>query len=184
VSQPSATSASPASAGGLSGYFAFQPAVQAQQWRKPPRVSSNHDLNHRTNHGCRALEAFIAVANSLTRSLLRDQCVLPDGCVTVHASARATPRIGRHALPNESRQSENGYICKDDRHDLRSVQPSPTNAAFASRLREPPTQIGGAGAPAMAAPKAAIWCNRAVIFQGDAGARRPGFPCRRVRTRE
>jgi CoA-transferase family III len=40
---------------GLSGYFAFQPAVQAQQWRKSPRVSSNHDLNHRTNHGCRTL---------------------------------------------------------------------------------------------------------------------------------
>jgi hypothetical protein len=48
-----------------------------------------------------ALEAFITVANSLTRSLLRDQCVLPDGCVTAHASARATPRIGRHALPND-----------------------------------------------------------------------------------
>jgi len=53
------------------------------------------------NHGCRALEAFITVANSLTRSLLRDQYVLPDGCVTAHASARATPRSGRHALPND-----------------------------------------------------------------------------------
>jgi hypothetical protein len=42
-----------------------------------------------------ALEAFITVANSLTRSLLRDQCGLPDGCVTAHASARATP------LPND-----------------------------------------------------------------------------------
>ncbi len=54
---------------GLSGYFAFQPAIQAQQWRKPPRVSPDHDLKHRTSHGCRALEAFITVANSLTRSL-------------------------------------------------------------------------------------------------------------------
>src|SRR5258706_16144122 len=86
---------------GLSGYFAFQPAVQARQWRKPPRVSPDHDLKHRTSHGCRALEAFITVANSLTRSLLRDQCVLPDGCVTAHASARAAPRIWRHALPND-----------------------------------------------------------------------------------
>ena len=34
-------------------------------------------------------------------SLLRDQCVLPDGRVTAHASARAAPRIRRHALPND-----------------------------------------------------------------------------------
>jgi hypothetical protein len=35
-----------------------------------------------------APEAIITAANSLTRSLLRDQCVLPDGCVTAHASRR------------------------------------------------------------------------------------------------
>jgi transposase len=39
------------------------------------------------------LEAFITVANSLTRSLLRDQCVLADGCVT-----RMCPRGPRRQL--------------------------------------------------------------------------------------
>jgi AraC-like DNA-binding protein len=74
----------------------FKPAMA-----QAPRVSSCHDLKRPRNHGCRALEAFMTVANSLTRSLLRDQCALPDGCVTAHASARAIPRSGRHALPND-----------------------------------------------------------------------------------
>jgi hypothetical protein len=98
---------------GLSGYFAFQPDIQTQQWRKPPRVSSGHDLKHRMNHRCRALEASVTVAGSLTRSLLRDQCVLLDGCVTSHASIRATPRIGRCTCHG---RAESGDSVQPSRH--------------------------------------------------------------------
>ena len=33
-------------------------------------------------------------------------------------------------------------------------------------------------------PKVTIWRNQTLIFQGDVGANRPGFPCRRARRRE
>lgn len=53
------------------------------------------------------LEAFITIAHSLTRSLLRDRCVLPDGCVAAHASARARQGLlGDPRYRTMSRQSE------------------------------------------------------------------------------
>src|SRR3979411_929169 len=68
------------------------------------------------------------------RSLLRDQCVLADGCVAAHVSARAAPRTRRHALPNDVSSERDGYICKDERH----------NHGAAFRLRRP-TQLSRHG---------------------------------------
>ena len=54
--------------------------------------------------------------------------------MAAHVSARAAPRTRRHALPNDVSSEQDGYICKDERH----------NHGAAFRLRRP-TQLSRHG---------------------------------------
>src|SRR4029077_11166631 len=84
----------------------MMPIVAQPPPRGQHRAQISQGAPRRQQKMIRHLRSLLTVATSLTRSLLRDRSVLPDGCVAAHVSARATPRLGGARYRTMSHQSE------------------------------------------------------------------------------